>query len=630
MPVQPIDPTDPVFGLTGDGTPNDQAKWQAVLDAVGTTQSPAQFGPGRFVVTMASANFSEQYSQFNTAGKDTQFTIKGAGPYATSIELKATNPIPPDSPPHGWLCDLARVDALGGAHLDISDIAFLGPESWDPTCMPNYPGDPTATPPVPGNNHFMGATANCFQMRGSAKLTTGHFRRVRWDGKWSACISYDTTPGDCLLVFDDCDFAAYGVILGVGAAADDYRRVHATNCRFNAAGIPAADNFGVPYNHLCYFAPGVNVKLNECSFENCDLNIQFFSGHGITTRPQYCELTDCTVSATVKGEILLPDGAIITGGEYHPLGGIVAGDGVLIVGAILDCTAGNGFQGGAPLMIKSCELTSLFACNIIGGYAAITGCTAKRGVSLASGAGITPAIAPKGGITLVSDCSLFGGDVRLTGSDRLPATEAIGPEGGSVFVRGGISGGDYGYFGSGRGAMALTDKSTATLDIEGHIFDLPVLTDIGPTDPQPAIYCDATIPANAAKARNCQFLGGCMPFSVSSPQAVEARSGTCPNVVASAPVMNLHEGFNYDRFHVSGTAAIGAITITNLAPENAIYNQRCRIGRVTFVADDEGLTFSSGVGTGALVLDSPITLAAGAQQRFRHRPEDCTWHPVAS
>lgn len=629
MPLQPLDPTDPTYGLAGDGTPNTQAAFQNVLNAARDGSKEIAISQGaNIVVNIPSQNATEEYSQIFGPGA---WKITGAGRDVSRLGMV------PSPPPRGTLSRMIRLDPGGGQEVTIADLHIAGPSDYDPTTLPDWPGDPNATPPVPGNGHYLQATTSFLQGRGFAQPTTVRIERCKITDRFNEAITIDNTPGDFYLYLTDDDFAAFGCPVGVGASPGDVREVYVTRCRFGPTSIPAALNYGVFWNHHYYFGPGVSARFESCEFGETDGNGQSLSEGGVTVKPQFFELIDCRALSTMKGYFLLPAGAMVRGGRYDNLGGIVfGGENGMVTSAQLNCITTNGFDGGATILIKSCELLPLFNCNPVSGHTTLSGCTAKRGAKVNAGQQ-TPAIAPRLGnlldgtplpppVVVLEDQDLFGGDIRLTGSDRMPACEAVAPQGGLVLIRGGISTGDYGLFGSGRGSIALTQGSTATIEIDGHVFELPPIPGWDPQDPQPAFYCDGTIRANAITARNCEFLAGCMPFSVANPQQVEPRQATCPNSVASATIVNLLEGFNFVAFRVSGTGAISQITISNFANmAYRKYNQMNWCGKLTLISTD-GFTLAPGTGPGAVAIDSAITVPAGHSVTLLHNQSgDCSW-----
>lgn len=621
-PYTAIDPAQ--FGLVGDGSPNTLANFQAALNAAGAAGGDLLFGPGDWNIVIPSANASPQAAWL----PQSQISILGQGSRRTRLRLEVHDDGSP--PAAGTFSSLFHIDPLGG-QVYFADLELSGPLQWDDSVNPH----------VGKNGDWCQATTNLIELRGSTGKVETTFEGCRFTNNFIGGVVFDDTPApDVTLRMINCDLDVLGCPVGVGSAAGDIRQATLRDCRFLRAGIPAARAGGKAWNHLGYFT-GAAVLLDGCSFAGCELNLQFYSGAGIGAESAYVILQNCRADNTMLGYFLLPDGAQVLGGEFHNGAGFILGRGAHIVGARVSGPVNNGFQSGPPVVVRSSTLLNLFSANQAagvagqpGGYTVLQGCTAQRGVKVGATDPITTTVAPHGGTTLVSDCAFFGGDIRLGGTDRMPATAAIEPVGGLVLVRGGLSAGDYGYYSGGTGPISLRGGSTAVVDVEGHTFDIGPIPGHDPNDPQPALYCDGSIPANAMRARECTFLSGCMPFSVASPQSVEPRAGICPTPVLAAPVLNLLEGYNYTKFQVSGTADVGQLTISNFADLGSrIYNQRCYAfgSRLTLEAI-HGFRLVPGPASavGAILIDLPIEVPAGSAVILEHNNTGwCTWGVVS-
>jgi hypothetical protein len=621
MPVQAIDPTDPTYGMLADGTPNAQASFIAVLNAAASSGMPIEIPQGDILVIVPSANFNPEYCQLGPCAGE--IIIRGVSRYESTLRMG------PDSPAFGYLSEFLRGNPAG-VRLRISDLHLAGPQSWDTSTNPNAPGND-----APG---FIRATAACLTLHGCTSPTIVELERVRFDGYWTSIVSFDNTPGNVTFSATDCDFSAYGACIGMGGSLGDVRQVIMTRCRINKAGIPPDQNFGTAWNHGFYVAPGTTLRLTSVDFDNIARNaIQAYSSHGEGgAQPVVSFLTNCTATNRVQGSFLLANGSIVSGGQFYNLQGFILQEGSRIQGANLGCPVDNGFGGGAPVVLDGCTLLNMFCMNNVGGYATLTGCTAQRGTVLPNPDPTQPqpepmnvAIAPVGGVTLVENCTFFGGDARLPALSRMPASPAIEPMGGEVNVTGGASIGDYGLFGSGRGSMSLPDGSTAKLTVKRHRFDLPPLAGRPVNDPQLACCVAATVAPYSLTGEDNEFIG-CLPWSLVSPQGLKPRVAIAPTPIPAAAVINL-DAFNFDEFTIAGPGDVSQLTVgySVMSPGEQIYSQRCLLGRVQLraAADGGGFTLQpGGASPGALAIDAPVVVPAGSTVALWHNPEGaCTW-----
>src|ERR1041384_337 len=119
MPIAPIDPTDPTYGLLADGTANTQASFRAVLNAAASSGVPIEIPQGDVLVIVDSANFNPEYNELLPCASE--IIIRGVDRYASTLRMG------PDSPPFGYLSEFMRINPAG-VRLRISDLHLAGPQ----------------------------------------------------------------------------------------------------------------------------------------------------------------------------------------------------------------------------------------------------------------------------------------------------------------------------------------------------------------------------------------------------------------------------------------------------------------------------------------------------------------------